>query len=144
SVHTFGLGGDSEVAEDGDGSLRIGPRRLVPLSLLVHQNPGLLPVLAAQAADASGPLQGRFVLRQRPLDVLEHLARPQQRLWDSLEQGPVPLSELGSSYAATTAIARLVDRGLVAVSGFTPSDAAHVLGHQRSWSTAAAVLGAEI
>ena len=35
-------------------------------------------------------------------------------------------------------------RGLVHVSGFTPSDAAHVLGKQSNWNAAAARLGAEL
>jgi N-methylhydantoinase A/oxoprolinase/acetone carboxylase beta subunit len=33
-VHTTGLGGDSQVRLDGNGRLRIGPRRVVPLCLL--------------------------------------------------------------------------------------------------------------
>jgi N-methylhydantoinase A/oxoprolinase/acetone carboxylase beta subunit len=36
---------------------------------------------------------------------------------------------------------RLVARGLLALSGFTPSDAAHVLGLQLTWSAEAAFLG---
>jgi N-methylhydantoinase A/oxoprolinase/acetone carboxylase beta subunit len=38
------------------------------------------------------------------------------------------------------AIARLVDRGLVQIVGFTPSDAAHVVGLQSQWSRDAAVV----
>jgi N-methylhydantoinase A/oxoprolinase/acetone carboxylase beta subunit len=37
-------------------------------------------------------------------------------------------------------IARLVDRGLVQIVGFTPSDAAHVVGAQSQWSRDAAVV----
>src|SRR5690606_28342988 len=39
---------------------------------------------------------------------------------------------------------RLVARGLVQVVGFTPSDAAHVLGRQDNWDAACARLGAEL
>ena len=39
---------------------------------------------------------------------------------------------------------RLVARGLVHVSGFTPSDAAHVLGRQATWDREAARLGAAL
>jgi N-methylhydantoinase A/oxoprolinase/acetone carboxylase beta subunit len=38
----------------------------------------------------------------------------------------------------------LLDRGLVALGGFTPSDAAHILGLHDQWSAEAARLGAEI
>ena len=37
-VHTFGLGGDSEARLNEDG-LIVGPRRVMPLSLLGHQHP---------------------------------------------------------------------------------------------------------
>ena len=50
-VHTFGLGGDSEVRIDPKRGLLVGPRRLVPLSLLAHQHPQTLTVLRAQAAE---------------------------------------------------------------------------------------------
>ena len=40
--------------------------------------------------------------------------------------------------------ARLVARGLVHVSGFTPSDAAHTLGLQSNWDAASGRLGAEL
>ncbi|TIX31390.1 MAG: hydantoinase/oxoprolinase family protein, partial [Mesorhizobium sp.] len=39
---------------------------------------------------------------------------------------------------------RLVARGLVHICGFTPSDAAHVLGKQANWHAATARLGAEL
>ena len=39
---------------------------------------------------------------------------------------------------------RLVARGLVLISGFTPSDAMHVLGRQDQWNAEAARLGAEV
>ena len=41
---------------------------------------------------------------------------------------------------ADPALDRLVARGLVQVAGFTPSDAAHVLGRQGQWSREGAVL----
>ena len=43
-VHTFGLGGDSEVRLNEDG-LIVGPRRVMPLSLLGHQHPASLAIL---------------------------------------------------------------------------------------------------
>ena len=37
-----------------------------------------------------------------------------------------------------------MERGLVIVSGLTPSDAAHILGRQTDWNAAAAQIGAEL
>jgi N-methylhydantoinase A/oxoprolinase/acetone carboxylase beta subunit len=42
------------------------------------------------------------------------------------------------------ALEYLAGRGLVVISGFTPTDAAHVLGHDQEWSVEGARLGAEI
>ena len=57
---------------------------------------------------------------------------------------PQPLDRLLASTAQNATLARLVSRGLVHVAGFTPSDAAHVLGKQANWNAAAARLGAEL
>ncbi len=42
-VRTLGLGGDSAVGLDREGLLTVGPRRVMPLSRLVHQVPEVLP-----------------------------------------------------------------------------------------------------
>jgi len=145
AVHTYGLGGDSEVHRDGNAIL-VGPRRLVPLSLLCRQYPVMLEVLRGQhEADRLEPGAGRFALRNRALDTgAAGLPPSQARVWAALAEGPVPLAKLAGGYAACKAVERLVDRGLVIVSGFTPSDAAHVLGLHREWSEEAARLGAEL
>jgi N-methylhydantoinase A/oxoprolinase/acetone carboxylase beta subunit len=145
AVHTYGLGGDSEVHRDGDG-LVLGPRRLVPLSLLCHQHPAMRDVLRDQlAAERLAPGSGRFALRNRALDTgAEGLAPSQARIWALLAEGPMPVQRLVDGYAAAKAVERLVDRGLVVLSGFTPSDAAHLLGLHDAWSVEAARLGAAI
>jgi len=144
-VHTFGLGGDSEVRLDEQG-LVVGPRRVMPLALLCHQHPAMLAALRYQL-DPRDPIghRGQFALRQRPLDAGEASLNPSQAaLWTALGSGPQPLAELISGPGALRALGRLVDRGLVLLSGFTPSDAAHILRRQEGWSVEAAVLGAEL
>ena len=145
AVHTYGLGGDSEVRRAGN-DLLVGPRRLVPLSLLCQQYPAMLKILRAQhEADRLEPGAGRFALRNRSLDTgAGSLPPAQARAWAALADGPVALTDLAGGYAAGKAIERLVERGLVAVSGFTPSDATHILGLHRDWSEEAARLGAEL
>lgn len=145
AVHTFGLGGDSEVHRDGHG-ITVGPRRLVPLSLLCHQHPAMLQILRTQLqSERVPPDAGRFAVRIRTLDTsLVSLPISQARVWNALAEGPLSLSEIAGGYAARKAVERLAERGLVAVSGFTPSDAAHVLDLHRQWSFEAALLGAEL
>jgi N-methylhydantoinase A/oxoprolinase/acetone carboxylase beta subunit len=86
-------------------------------------------------------------LRQRPLDEAT-LPADQRQVWSMLAEGVLPLASLfadpRAAYFRRMELAQLVDRGAVVVSGFTPTDAAHVLGHQADWSTEAAQLGAEL
>src|SRR5687767_1444002 len=118
--------------------------RAVPLSLLATQFLSVLQVLRAQDANEEiVPYRGQFALRQRPLDAgRASLSAGQLELWDKLEKGPVPLADLLYSPAMQRHLGRLVDRGLVAISSLTPSDAAHVLGLQDHWNREAAELGA--
>jgi N-methylhydantoinase A/oxoprolinase/acetone carboxylase beta subunit len=150
SVHTFGLGGDSEVGVDEAGQLVVGPRRMVPLSLLAHQFPAVLEVLQRQLArPAAEADDGLFVLRQRALDSDQSGLPPHElEVWLALGDGPQSLEQMlrGRRYAHLwrDGLTRLVERGLVVLAGFTPSDAAHVLGHQTGWSEQAAQLGAQL
>ena len=55
---------------------------------------------------------------------------------------PQPLDRLLASTVQGVTLDRLVARGLVHICGFTPSDAAHVLGRQTNWNGEAARLAA--
>ena len=150
AVYTSGLGGDSEVRIDDAQGLVVGPRRVVPLSLLAHQHPPSVDTLRRQLARKSAkPYDGLFVLRQRPLDAGRGSLTPAQvEVWEMLARGPLALSDLSSdsrqAYSRLRAVTRLVERGLAVIGGFTPTDAAHVLGHHHEWSAEAARLGAEL
>jgi N-methylhydantoinase A/oxoprolinase/acetone carboxylase beta subunit len=77
------------------------------------------------------------------------LSESQQTILKRLE-GPDPVAletlfrETESRYLLETQLERLSTLGYIAISGFTPTDAAHVLDLHRSWSREAAVLGAEL
>ena len=157
AVHTSGLGGDSEVTFDVDDGMLIGPQRVVPLSLLAHQYPQVLPILEEHAARESlYGFDGQFAMRQRQLDVpaedtpagRKELDSAQIDIWNKLADGPMPLDRLfldrTRTFRRSRALAGLVERGYAVMSGFTPSDASHVLGFQASWSEAAAQLGAQV
>lgn len=92
-----------------------------------------------------GRMDGRFAVRT---GVPEHLAAgltaPEAKLYDQITAVPQPIDRLLTSNAQNATLNRLVSRGLVHVCGFTPSDAAHVLGRQANWDEAAARLGAEL
>ncbi|RWF68943.1 MAG: ABC transporter permease subunit [Mesorhizobium sp.] len=150
AMRTFGLGGDSEVAlEDGVLSPRIllGPRRLVPLALagMVHGEAVTSELERQLRAPNPGRMDGRFAVRTGvPERLAAGLTAPEARLYEAIGSVPLALDRLLTSNAQNATLNRLVSRGLVHISGFTPSDAAHVLGKQANWDAATARLGAEL
>jgi N-methylhydantoinase A/oxoprolinase/acetone carboxylase beta subunit len=140
AMRTTGLGGDSEVhlvTEGLTGGLRLGPRRLIPVSLLaVDHGPMVHSALDRWlSAEAVGEMDGRFVvpmagqrggLTARELAVLERIDRP------------MTMAGALTSRLEVAALERLVARGLVMIAGVTPSDAAHVLQRLEAWDGLAA------
>lgn len=150
AMRTFGLGGDSEVRLEDRGleaTIALGPRRLVPLALIgMKHGAAVLAHLERQArAPNPGRLDGRFAMRAGlPERLAAGLSAPEARLYRQISEVPEPLDRVLPSTAAAVTLDRIVARGLVQISGFTPSDAAHVLGRQTNWDGEAARLGAQL
>ncbi len=144
AMRTTGLGGDSEVhllTEGLQGGVRLGPRRLVPVSLLaVDHGPMVRNALDRWlSADAAGEQDGRFVI---PMPVVGGgqaggLTAREAAVLARIDR-PMPLVAALTSRLEEAALERLVARGLVMLSGVTPSDASHVLGRLDDWDGAAA------
>lgn len=149
AMHTFGLGGDSEVLLE-EGGLRprilLGPRRLVPLALAATRHPKIVELLERQLRGTiPGRLDGRFAFRTGiPEQHAAGLTSAEERLYQAVTNVAQPLEGLVTSTSQVATLNRLVARGLVHIAGFTPSDAAHVLGKQDNWSAEAARLGAAL
>ena len=140
AMRTTGLGGDSEVhlkTEGLHGGLRLGPRRLMPVSLLAVDHGEMVHATLDRAlsSETAGEFDGRFVipmtgntggLNAREAAVLARITTP------------MPLAAALTSRIEVAALERLVARGLVMISGVTPSDASHVLGRLDSWNASAA------
>lgn len=143
-VFSMGLGGDSEARFQGGQGLGIGPRRVIPMSLLVHTWPETLESLQQQAAAAVTARSNRYAVQLFADDSQRQAFTPaESEAWTRLEKGPVELEELAcQDRELARAVARLVRSGTAIYSGFTPTDAAHVLGLTDHWSTAAARLAA--
>ncbi len=144
-MRTFGLGGDSEVGFDHLGQIELKPNRIMPLALLGARFPGVIAQMRAALANPEGePYAGRYALR--PLghsgSAPPGLPARDGELLARIGADPVPLGTILRGPMARRALDRLVGLGLVALGGFTPSDAAHVLDLQAQWSREAAVLGA--
>jgi len=143
-VISTGLGGDSEVRFSGSSGIEIGPRRVVPLCLLGQQFPGVVEALKGQLGKAPNRRNNRFALRLESNEVL--LARcsgSELRAWEMLSEQPIELDEIvETDREVARAIGHLQRMGLVIYSGFTPSDAAHVLDLSSHWNREAAELAA--
>ena len=141
AMRTWGLGGDSAVhaGEGLEGGVTLGPRRLLPVSMLAVQHPALVHrVLDAHLAQDGPPLDGGgFAV---PLwDRLPEALDPRERaVAERLMQGPRRLGEAVQTRMERPALDRLVRRGLCQVAGVTPSDAAHVAGLADHWDAGAA------
>jgi N-methylhydantoinase A/oxoprolinase/acetone carboxylase beta subunit len=143
-VISVGLGGDSEVRFDGRTGLEIGPRRVVPLSLLAHLYPETVTCLERQLGSSPGRSNNRFAMRLECNDVLmASCSEMELGAWNLLSKGPVELDEIRDRDVAR-GIAKLQRKGMAIYSGFTPSDAAHVLGLSQHWCSDAARLAALI
>jgi N-methylhydantoinase A/oxoprolinase/acetone carboxylase beta subunit len=145
-VYAVGLGGDSEVRLHGGEGLTIGPRRVLPISLLAHQHPHVLAALERQQNETPHASQMRFAQRlHADVALLARLNDDELYAWECLATGPVDLERANmENRALARAIARLERKGLAIYSGFTPSDAAHVLGLSTHWSAAGATFAARI
>jgi N-methylhydantoinase A/oxoprolinase/acetone carboxylase beta subunit len=145
-VSSIGLGGDSEVRFGGHKGLSIGPRRVVPTSLLAHLHPEIIPKLETQLSGIVSARSNRFVMRlENNQALLNQLSPIELEAWELLGDGPVELDSLvveNREYAR--ALARLKRLGLAIYSGFTPTDAVHVLGINSHWSSKGAELSARI
>jgi N-methylhydantoinase A/oxoprolinase/acetone carboxylase beta subunit len=146
-VRTVGLGGDSEVKLGSEGQLTIGPQRVVPVCLLARDYPGVLDELRRQSRrDDRDGLTGQFVLRQR--DVTLALSDRDRALLDDLATGPKSLMSLVERLRYRRLVVRQVRdlerRRLVLRSGFTPTDALHVLGRFERWDGRASQAAAEL
>lgn len=147
-VHTTGLGGDSEVRLDRDHNLVLGPRRNIPLSLLAmgHEDFVLSSLRRQQRRSHSKIRDGQFAVAAMAMTAaLENrLSRSERAIMDRLHAGPVTLDELFAKSPSARALDRLIDSALVIISGFTPTDAAHILGLQDHWHHEAAHIGAAL
>ena len=147
AMRTYGLGGDSEVRINDrglDARYVLGPRRFLPLSLLAATHGDVvIGALERQLRTAHvGRHDGRFAVRTGVPDHLASGLQPQeQALFDRIGVTPVALDQLLQTTPQKATLDRLVARGLVHISGITPSDAMHVLGRQGQWNAEAARMG---
>ncbi len=146
-LKTIGLGGDSEVHIEPSKALRLGPQRVVPLSLLAARRPEVIELLQADLAETTGgTLLGKYLVLPfgSGISATVGLSAREAEVLAQVSDVPLPLRKVGHGSAALRTIVSLRNKGLVQVSAFSPSDAAHVLNLQHNWNKEAAVLAAKL
>ena len=142
AMRTTGLGGDSEVHfvwEGLKGGVTLGPRRVMPVSLIATEAPKIVhDALDSQLrSELIGEHDGRFV-RAVPGVSIDGLGARETSLLDRIGEGVWPLGKVLATRLDNQALKKLVARGLVQVAGLTPSDASHVLCSVDAWDRDAA------
>ncbi len=148
AMRTHGLGGDSQVhvvTEGLGGGVFLGPRRVLPVSLIAAEAPEIVHAALDEQLRATtvGEHDTRFA-RRVPGIPADGVGPRESVLLDRLADRVVSLSKLLQTRMEHGALTRLVDRGIVQVSGVTPSDASHVLGRLDDWDRAAALKALEL
>ncbi|WP_350333797.1 hydantoinase/oxoprolinase family protein [Coralliovum pocilloporae] len=149
AMHTVGLGGDSQVHVVREGltpSIALGPRRVVPLTLLASNHPDLVrDTLERQLrAERPGDYDGQFVFRVHKDENQTTGRATDDALLEKIGDTPIALDKLIENRRDMSVLNRLVSRGLVLMSGLTPTDAAHILGLYEAWDVEIARLGASL
>ncbi len=142
AMRTTGLGGDSEVhvVEEGlTGGVILGPRRVVPISLVAQDDPELVhAVLDEQLrSETPGEYDARFVRIVPGVDPCG-IGNKDAALLERIDERVRPVGAILKTRLESSALRRLVNRGIVQVAGVTPSDACHVLGLLGDWDREAA------
>ncbi|WP_299880279.1 hydantoinase/oxoprolinase family protein [uncultured Cocleimonas sp.] len=144
-MKTLGLGGDSEVEIDGLQNITLLANRALPLSMLAMRFPHIEEELAcALTADSGMHSALQYLLLQSSADSSDFSEREQELLGLLSTEKPIPFREVIVSAKDRSTLKRLISRGVIRMSGFTPSDAAHVLGMQSQWNTKAAFYACEL
>ena len=143
-MQTIGLGGDSEVDISHKGIVSLKVNRVVPLSLVCSRFPAVINQLKASLYEGMGLAAAiRFIFLAEGIDrqnLPAGLAPEDIDLIDRIGNEPKIYDKLVSRAADRSRAARLLGRGILQISGLTPSDAAHALGLQSQWSAEAARL----
>jgi len=136
-IETMGLGGDSLVTVTADGSIALGPRRVIPLVALAAQYPAAAAELERLALDDRkwNMMAAEFYMRGNGSCTM---TGEQRLLWDALEGGPLSMPQLAgasgiSAYHIHRLLAELWQKGAVARSALTPTDMLHALGKLSLW-----------
>ena len=143
-MKTLGLGGDSEVDIGELLKLSLLPNRALPLSMLATKWPHIEKELSLALMAESGMRSAIQYLLLQATDSTDFSEYEKEFIALLDTEKPVLYRTVVGSAKDRSCLRRLMSRGVVRMSGFTPSDAAHILGYQSQWNSQAAKYAAEL
>ncbi len=149
AMHTHGLGGDSQVRHDDRAAgavLRLGPRRVIPICLLALDEPELVHAMLDLHLTYLNPgeLDGTLLIAEHYEQRLASLEGVERAVLVAMGGRVASAAKALSTMQLRRVMERLVQRGVLQLAAFTPTDAAHVVGLQDTYDRTAAVKAAQI
>ncbi len=147
-MKTIGLGGDSAVEFDPAGNVSVLSNRVVPVALLAHRYPNITTSLQLALGQSQGMLGAScYLMHPDGVSVADHTALDRQsvELLERIDPArPSLYRDVVHNAADRSRVPKLIDQGYLKMSGFTPSDAAHILEQQSQWCPQASLLAGEL
>ena len=149
AMHTLGLGGDSQVRHDERAAgavLWLGPRRVIPICQLALEEPTLVHSMLDLHLTYFNPgeFDGTLLIAENYEQRLASLAGTERAVLVAMGGRVASAAKALTSMQLRRVMQRLVQRGVLQLAAFTPTDAAHVVGLQDTYDRSAAVKAAEI
>ena len=148
-VHTAGVGGDSHVhnAEFETPQLSIGPRRVVPLVVASQSIDGIRQMLESQARNPiARDTDGIYLWLRDGATRWKVRSETEEEILQTLKTSTsgCAYEDVITSGLQRNATNRLLNAGVIAMAGFTPTDAMHVLDLDARYEPEPALLGAHL
>lgn len=148
-METSAMGGDSHIWVQGT-QINIGPRRVIPLCRAAVLYPSFMATLKKRWIPDRLKLDEhiqatKFFIRTKKKAV--DLSKEEEELLSHIKDEPLSLKDVywnRNILPAKRVMDSLIQKRLVQVIGFTPTDALHVLGEYTEWDSEASVIGATL
>lgn len=149
AMHTHGLGGDSQVRHDEravGAVLHLGPRKVIPICQLALDEPQLVHSMLDLHLTyfSPGELDGTLLVAEHYEQRLASLEGVERAVLAAMGGRVASASRALTTMQLRRVMERLVQRGVLQLAAFTPTDAAHVVGLQQNYDRSAAVKAAEL
>jgi len=149
-IKTSGIGGDSYIRATSDGTLRIGPNRVIPLCLAATEYPNITEELnyIFKRNETSSLVQYTdfFIMRDGSNNL--SLEDSEKKILEVLSKGPCSLLRLSDKlnliHPYLLRWEKLEKAGIINKISLTPTDVVHAEGSFQLWETQAANIGTDI